>query len=75
MNDLSNKKFFQFHESKYEGGPNVTMFCTYKPKSCKMAEIPKVQTSFTFVYLTSNKDFVLFIFGIRMLVFSFFFLG
>ena len=31
----------QFHESKYEGGPNVTMFCTYKPKSCKLSEITK----------------------------------
>ena len=31
----------QFHESKFEGGPNVTMFCTYKPKSCKLSEITK----------------------------------
>ena len=31
----------QFHESKFEGGPNVTMFCTYKPKSCKLSELTK----------------------------------
>ena len=31
----------QFHESKFEGGPNVTMFCTYKPKSCKLSELNK----------------------------------
>ena len=29
----------QFYESKFEGGPNVTMFCTYKPKSCTLSEI------------------------------------
>ena len=31
--------FLQFHQSKFEGGPNVTMFCTYKPESCTLLEI------------------------------------
>ena len=31
----------QFHLSEFEGGPNVTMFCTYKPKKCLLSEVGK----------------------------------
>ena len=40
----------QFHESKFEGGPNVTMFCTYKPKSCKLSEITKDKQQARFIW-------------------------
>ena len=41
----------QFHESMYEGGPNVTIFCTYKPKSCKLSEITKNKHQARWVWL------------------------